>query len=429
VNPIHRGYLAVLCIALFGVSACKTPPSREPAAGEHWVASWGTSQQALGQPESLPASLWQDGTVRQIVRLSLGGSRLRVRVSNAYGTQMMALGEASIARALRPGSSEVVAGSLQPLRFNGQAAVRIPAGAEYLSDPVEMPVAAGQDLAITLYLAGSPGQQTGHAGARTHSFLVPGKQTHAASLDGAQAVTRWYALAGVEVSANPPARALVVAGDSITDGYGATTDGNNRWTDYLARRIARERKQPLAVINAGIGGGRLLRDGLGSNLASRFERDVLGRTGASHAIVFIGVNDIGVQRRAKEDTPEALAALLADFKQAHLQMIARAHARGICVLGATITPFMGSGYYQPAAANEALRQAVNDWVRQSGAFDGVLDFDLALRDPERPSYLHKTYDSGDGLHPSHAGYAALADAVPLESLDRCAYSRRAGSMQ
>ncbi|OON64614.1 GDSL family lipase [Massilia sp. KIM] len=421
--------MAVLCVALFGLSACATSPSREPAAGQHWVASWGTSPQALGQPESLPATLWRDGTVRQIVRLSLGGSRVRVRVSNVYGTQMMVLGEASIGRALRAGSSEVVAGSLQPLRFNGQAAVRIPAGGEYLSDPVEMPVAAGQDLAVTLHLSGDPGQQTGHAGARTHSFLAPGRQTNAPSLDGAQAVTRWYALAGVEVSADSPARALVVAGDSITDGYGATTDGNNRWTDYLARRIARERKQPLAVINAGIGGGRLLRDGLGSNLASRFERDVLGRAGVSHAIVFIGVNDIGVLRRAKEDTPEALAAMLDDFKQAHLQMIARAHARGVCVIGATITPFMGSGYYQPAAANEALRQAVNDWVRRSGAFDGVLDFDRALRDPQQPSYLSKTYDSGDGLHPSHAGYAALAEAVPLESLERCAYSRRVGSTQ
>jgi lysophospholipase L1-like esterase len=222
---------------------------------------------------------------------------------------------------------------------------------------------------------------------------------------------------------------VVVIGDSITDGYGTTTDGNNRWTDHLAARLAREGK-PVAVINAGIGGNRLLQDGLGPSLVSRFERDVLARGNVSHAIVFIGVNDIGVQRRDQADTPAALAAMLEDVKAAHRQLIARAHAKGVCVIGATITPFMGSSYYGPQAANEALRQSINDWVRQSGAFDAVLDFDGVLRDPARPGYLAKTYDSGDGLHPSHAGYAALAAAVPVTRFDTCAYgSRRAGSMQ
>ncbi|MET0983393.1 MAG: SGNH/GDSL hydrolase family protein, partial [Telluria sp.] len=200
------------------------------------------------------------------------------------------------------------------------------------------------------------------------------------------------------------------------------TDGNNRWTDVLVRRLAQDGRQPVAVINAGIGGGRLLREGLGPSLVSRFERDVVARNGVSHAIVFIGVNDIGVLRRANEDTPEAIEAMLADFKAAHLQMVRRAHAKGICVIGATITPFMGSGYYKPSAQNEAMRQAFNGWMRQSGAFDGVLDFDQALRDPARPGYLDKAWDSGDGLHPSHTGYAALAEAVPLESLNKCSYS-------
>ncbi len=422
-NIYRPGRLAIAVLAAFGLGACAFPPSAHDSGARHWVASWGTSQMSYGQAEAMPAELWKDGTVRQVVRLSLGGSQVRVRISNAYGSEMLVVNEASIARAVRSGSSEVVAGSLQGLRFNGSSAVRIPAGAEYVSDPVDLAAVSGLDIAVTMHLANAAGQQTGHAGARTTTFLAPGRQTAAASLEGAKTVTRWHQLADIEVSAAPAARAVVVIGDSITDGYGATTDANNRWTDHLVQRIAQDGKRQLAVINAGIGGGRLLREGLGPSLVTRFERDVLARNGVSHAVVFIGVNDIGVLRRSKEDTPQAIAAMLEDLKQAHLQMIARAHAKGICVIGATITPFMGSGYYAPAQHNEALRQAVNDWMRSEKAFDGVLDFDGVLRDPARPSYLAKDYDSGDGLHPSHAGYAVLAAAVPLQQFDSCAYSR------
>lgn len=418
--------MAIAVLAAFGLSACSLLPSASDHGARHWVASWGTSQMPYGQAEAMPAELWKDGTVRQVVRLSLGGSQVRVRISNAYGSDMLVVNEASIARAVRPGSSEVVTGSLQSLRFNGSTAVRIPAGAEYVSDPVDLAAASGLNVAVTLHLANAAGQQTGHAGARTTTFLAPGSQAMAARLDNAKTVTRWHQLADIEVSAPAPARAVIVIGDSITDGYGATTDANNRWTDHLVQRIAQDGKRQLAVINAGIGGGRLLREGLGPSLVTRFERDVLARNGVSHAIVFIGVNDIGVLRRSKEDTPEAIETMLGDFKQAHLQLIARAHAKGICVIGATITPFMDSGYYAPAQHNEALRQAVNDWVRGEKAFDGVLDFDKALRDPARPSHLAKANDSGDGLHPSHAGYAALAAAVPLQQFDKCTYSRLPG---
>ncbi len=421
------GRLAIAVLAALGLGACSSayqlPSAASGSGAPHWVSSWGTSQMPYGQAEAMPAAFWKDGTVRQIVRLSLGGSQVRVRISNAYGSDMLIVNEANIARAVRPGTSELVAGSLQPLRFNGSTSVRIPAGAEYVSDPIDLAATRGLDVAITMHLANAAGQQTGHAGSRTTTFLAPGRQTGAASLLDAKTVTRWHQLADVEVSAAPAARAVVVIGDSITDGFGATTDANNRWTDHLVQRIAQDGRRPLAVINAGIGGGRLLREGLGPSLVTRFERDVLARNGVSHAVVFIGVNDIGVLRRSKEDTPQAIAAMLEDLKQAHLQMIARAHAKGICVIGATITPFMGSGYYAPAQHNEALRQAVNDWMRSEKAFDGVLDFDGVLRDPARPSYLAKAYDSGDGLHPSHAGYAALAAAVPLQQFDSCAYSR------
>jgi lysophospholipase L1-like esterase len=216
---------------------------------------------------------------------------------------------------------------------------------------------------------------------------------------------------------------VVAIGDSITDGYGVVTDTNTRWTDGLATRLREKGMNEVGVVNAGIGGGRLLRDGLGPNLVSRFERDVLQRAGVSHAIVMIGVNDLGVQHRNKDDSPAARQQLLADMEEAQRQIAARAHARGVCLIGATITPYARSAYYQPGLDNEADRQAYNRFVRESGVFDGVVDFDAALRDPARPSYLRKDYDN-DGLHPNQAGYQAMADAVPLDLLKSCSIKAR-----
>jgi lysophospholipase L1-like esterase len=237
-------------------------------------------------------------------------------------------------------------------------------------------------------------------------------------------VARWYQLAGIEVQGAPGAHAVVAIGDSITDGYGVNPDTNARWTDALATRLRASGMGNVAVVNAGIGGGRLLRDGLGPNLSSRFERDVLARPGVSHAIVLIGVNDFGVQHRNKEDTPQARARLLDDLKVAHRQLVAKAHAQGVCVIGATISPYAGSQYYAPGADNEADRQQYNAWIRTSGVFDGVIDFDATLRDPADPTRLKKTYDN-DGLHPSLDGYKAMGEAVPLEQLASCRIAPRA----
>jgi lysophospholipase L1-like esterase len=247
---------------------------------------------------------------------------------------------------------------------------------------------------------------------------VHGNQVEAASWPRAETFTRWYQIAGVEVKADAAAHAIVAIGDSITDGYGVAPDTHARWTDGLATRLRAAGMTDVGVVNAGIGGGRMLRDGLGPNLVARFDRDVLARPGVSHAIVMIGVNDFGVQHRNKEDTPAERARLLDDLKQAYRQIVARAHAQGVCVLGATIGPYGGSGYYQPGAANEADRIAYNDWIRTAGVVDGVVDFDAALRDPARPGHLLKALDN-DGLHPSPAGYDAMADAVPLAQLQAC----------
>jgi lysophospholipase L1-like esterase len=390
---------------------------------EHWVATWGTAQLVPDEKNELPAAQWRDASLRQVVRASLPGHRMRVKLTNVFGTQPLTVDAASVGLSVGPGSSDLVAGSLRPLRFGGAAGVTIPAGAEYLSDPVDLDVQPAADLAVTLHFPAAPARQTSHPGARATSFVASGNGVMEATWARAEKVTRWYELTGVEVLAPKGARAVVAIGDSITDGYGVQPDTNGRWTDALATRLRTFGMHDVGVVNAGIGGGRMLRDGLGPNLASRFERDVLARAGVSHAIVMIGVNDFGVQRRDKEDTPAARQQLLADLEEAQRQIVARAHQQGVCVIGATITPYARSDYYKPGPDNEADRQAYNRWIRQSGTFDGVADFDALLRDPARPDYLSHAYDN-DGLHPSIDGYRKMADAVPLDALKTCAYAAR-----
>jgi lysophospholipase L1-like esterase len=391
--------------------------------GHHWVASWGAAQQLPEPANELAAEHWRDASLRQIVHLTLGGSRFRVRISNAYGTAPLLLENASVALASAPGNATVNAPTLRPLTFDGRNAVMIPAGAEYYSDTVNMELKPAADLAISLYFKGEPARQTGHPGARTNSFLAKGNRVMDAEWTDAGKVTRWYAISDVEVQAPRAVGAMVAVGDSITDGYGVTVDGNNRWTDVLAARL-RQEGQALGVINAGIGGGRMLRDGLGTNLAARFDRDVLSRAGVTHALVLIGVNDLGGMHRNTPDLPADRQQLLADLKMAHRQLAERARAHGVCLIGATVTPYVGSDYYHPEPENEADRQELNTWIRQSGVFDAVADFDAALRDPAQPQRMVAAYDSGDHLHPSLAGYRAIADAVPLAALRKTCGSAR-----
>jgi lysophospholipase L1-like esterase len=410
---------SLLSLSVAGCAAIPAGTASSPAAGDHWVASWGSAQLVPEGQNELPAAQWQDASLRQIVRVSLGGRTLRVKLSNVFGTAPLVIDAGSVALAAAPGRAYVIAASLRALRFGGAASVTIPAGGEYLSDPVDLPVAAGADLAISLHFAQAPARQTGHPGARATSFRSAGNQVEAASWPQAETFTRWYQITGVEVKSGPGTHTVVAIGDSITDGYGVQPDTYARWTDGLATRLRGAGMTDVGVVNAGIGGGRMLRDGLGPNLVSRFERDVLARPGVSHAIVMIGVNDFGVQHRNKEDSPAARARLLDDLEQAYRQIVARAHAQGVCVLGATISPYGGSGYYAPAPDNEADRLAYNRWIRTAGVVDGVVDFDAALRDPARPDHLRKALDN-DGLHPSApAGYRAMADAVPLEQLKTC----------
>ncbi len=386
-----------------------------PGAQSHWVASWGAAQQIADAPNELPAAGWRDGSLRQTFHLSLGGSRLRVRLSNVHGNAPLTVQGASVALALAPGKPAIDATTLRALTFDGKPSVMIPAGAEYYSDPVALDVKPAGDLAVSMYLTAAPARQTSHSGSRATSFYVKGNRVMDADWAAAATIPRWFIVSDVDVQAPRGAGALVAVGDSITDGYGVTTDGNDRWTDVLAARLRQDGRQ-LGVVNAGIGGGRMLRDGIGPNLVSRFERDVLARAGVTHALVFIGVNDLGGQHRNTPDLPADREKLLADLRLAHRQLAERARGRGICMIGATITPYVGSDYYHPEPENEADRQQINQWIRTSGVFDAVVDFDAAVRDPAQPQKMSKALDSGDHLHPSLAGYRALADAVPLEIL-------------
>lgn len=418
-----RQQLAATCIAailLFGnsVSAQNNSVGKASDRAPRWIVSWGSAQMVPEGQNELAAELWRNTSLRQVVRVSLGGSRVRVRISNAFGTTPLMLQGASIARSIGAGKAEVEATSLRTLRFSGRPAVMIPAGAEYYSDPVDLEHGAGSELAVSMHFKGEPVRQTGHPGSRTTSFIAQGDRTMEAAWPEASKVARWYQLADVEVQAPPAVGALVAIGDSITDGYGATTDGNDRWPDQLAQRLRREGAPAMGIVNAGIGGGRMLRDGLGPNLVARFDRDVLSRSGVTHAIVHIGVNDLGGQHRNGEDIPEARKQLVEDMQGAYRQLAERAHAQGICIIGATITPYVGSDYYRPNADNEADRQALNAWIRNSGVFDAVADFDAALRDPAQPDRMQAKLDTGDHLHPSIAGFRVMADAVPIAALRR-----------
>jgi lysophospholipase L1-like esterase len=359
----------------------------------------------------------QDATLRQIVHLSLGGTKLRVRFSNAFGSQALVIDAAHIARSADKTTAKTMPGTDRALTFDGRAAISIPPGADYLSDPISLDAPALSNLAVSIHLPQAPVGETGHPGSRATSYYVHGNHTADADLPGAGHVDHWYQLTGVEVVAAPAASTIVAFGDSITDGHAATTNGDDRWPDVLAARLqANAATRNRAVVNVGIGGNHLLTDGLGPNALARMDRDVFARPAAKAVILLEAINDLGKLSREDVRTPEMHKALVTDLIAAYRQMILRAHAQGVRVIGCTVTPYVGSDYYHPDAASEADRQALNAWIRTSGMFDSVVDLDKAIRDPAHPDRMVPAYDSGDHLHPSVAGYKAMGKAINLEVL-------------
>jgi lysophospholipase L1-like esterase len=377
----------------------------------HWVGSWATAVQGVvGAPAQ-----YSNQTLRLIVRSSVGGNQVRVRLSNELGTQRMVIGAARIA--LRSVAESIDPATDRALTFGGVASITVPAGAPVLSDPVSLDVPPLSELAISIYLPHPTTVSTVHLlGLQTSYVSAPdsGDLTDAGTLLPANPIGSWPLLTGVHVKASRRAAAIVVLGDSITDGVGSTVDASRRWPDMLSERLqARPNLDHLAVLNHGIIGNRLLRPGtgpaaqlLGAAGLARFDRDVVAQPAVGFLVVLLGINDIGA--------PVSEAVTVDELMAGHRQLIERAHVRGIKIFGATLPPFEGAtipGFYTPEG--EQKRQAINEWIRTAGAYDGVIDFDRALRDPSHPTRLLPAYDSGDHLHPNDAGTRAMAEAVPL----------------
>ena len=389
-------------------------PAQAPPGAPDWVGSWASAQQAPEANNSLAPGDLRDATLRQVVHLSIGGQALRVRISNTFGAAPLEFTSVHVARPVSTASPRIDASTDRALTFSWRPDVVIPAGAEYISDAIVFAVEAQSDLAITFHLGQPPAVETGHPGSRTTSYLMHGDHVAEADLPGAITFDHWFNLAGVEVSAPPGAAAVVTLGDSITDGRGSTTNGNDRWPDDLARRLHAELpSRCLAVLNLGIGGNRLLLDGLGPNVLARFDRDVLAQPGVRYLIVLEGLNDIGTFGLQESTMQAAHDQLVHAMIAAYEQIVLRARAHGIRVFGGTLTPFTGSAFYNPGPRSEADRVAVNRWIRAVNHFDAVIDFDQALRDPQKPQQLLPAYDSGDHIHPSPAGYRAMAEAIRL----------------
>jgi lysophospholipase L1-like esterase len=376
----------------------------EPAdVGPHWVGTWGTAPQLM-EPRNLPPPGLTSNTLRQVVHISIGGKKVRVHFSNAFGNGPLAL--AAVRAAVSVGGSAIKTETEKALTFSGQPSVTIPAGETIFSDALDFDLAPLSDVAVTIYFHEMPRDVTGHPGSRTTSFLEAGDAVSAAELPAAARTPHWYGLTGIDVLAENPAAAIVTLGDSITDGRGSETDKNNRWPDDFANQLQTHAgTQTLAVLNEGIGGNCVLRGGLGPTAAARFDRDVLGQASVRWLIVLEGVNDIGGSRGTNSTVADDLIA-------AYQKFIDQAHAKNIRVFGGTITPFGNSFYDSPS--HETARQTVNAWIRNGGKFDAVIDFDAAVRDPQNPSKLLPAADSGDHLHPNVNGYQMMADCVDLK---------------
>jgi lysophospholipase L1-like esterase len=393
-----------LALAAAAVLALGAPASGATGENGAWVDAWAASPQpgATGVAGFPTPSSFDNQTVRLVVHAQAAGNQVRVKLSNAFGDRPLVIGAGKVAR--RTTGAGIDPDTSRPLTFGGRSTIAVPAVAEVLSDPVELRVTAGADLAVDLYLPQPTGVPTWHFDAEQTSYITAGNHAGDAVLPAANAVTSWFFLTDVAVSTGRGAAGIVALGDSITDGYGSTVDANHRWPNYLADRLGHGR---LSVIDEGISAGRLLHDVVGPSALARFGRDVLAKPSARYVITLIGINDIGLPGAFGRPAEDVSAA---DIEQGYQQLVARAHENGLRIFAGTLTPIEGSVYDKPA--NEAKRQEVNGWLRGGASgFDGIVDFDTAVRDPAHPTRLLAAYDSGDHLHPGDAGYQAMANAV------------------
>ena len=375
-------------------------------AQQSWTGTWGAASSAVvNESGSLPEPI----TYREVVHVSRGGRAVRVTFTNELGTDPLRIAGAQIG--LRAVGGDVVPGSDKPLLFGGQTSIEIPPGAVAVSDAAEMKLAPLTDVAVTLLLPQQPLHiVTAHPLALTTNYAARGDALTSPTLTQPTPIMQWRFLKNIEVSGGSSGAAIVAFGDSITDGHASTPDANRRWPDELAKRLqADKRLNGLGVLNEGISGNRLLHDVSGPNALARFDRDVLSQSRVRYLVLLEGINDIGRTAQPRKPGEEVTAQQII---WGYEQIIERAHAHGIKVYGATLTPFLGAAYATPAG--ETMRQTVNAWTRTPGHFDGVVDFDQITRDPAHPGTFLSTYECGDHLHPSDAGYKAMGDSIDLQ---------------
>jgi lysophospholipase L1-like esterase len=433
--PAARRIALSVCLLAIAVSLAADRAVAQQK-GEHWVATWAASPQgprfgfprfvtpppapaansAQTPPANAPAPpplfpappTLNNQTVRMILKTSIGGHRVRVQLSNAFGTEALHIGAAHIA--LHGKDSAIVAGSDKALTFSGHPSVSIPAAAEIFSDPLDFEVPALGDLVISVYVPVEAASTIHLTGLHTTYISQPGDFTGAAAIDNPTTRELWYWIDGVDVIAPEKSAAIVAFGDSITDGATSTPNTDSSWPSQLAIRLAADKKTAgLAIINEGISGNRLLGDGAGINALARFDRDVLSQPGVKYLIILEGINDIGIGNIP--GAPPSESPSTDDLIAAHKQMIERAHMHGIKVIGATLTPYVGAGY--ATERGEGMREALNDWIRTSHNYDAVIDFDKAVQDPSNPKQILPSFNIRDHLHPNDAGYKAMAAAIDL----------------
>ncbi len=400
--------IAGLLLVLVFFSLSEARPTKKGHQNGNWIGTWAAPIQLVEPRNMAPEPGLSDNTLRQVVHVSIGGNRLRVEFSNTFGTAPLTLKTAHIADALQADSSAIVPGTDKTLTFNGKQEITIQPGKSVMSDPISFDLKPLSNVTITIHYGHVSPMVTGHPGSRSTSYLVKGNEVNRTSLPGAVKTDHWYTIEGIQVMAPKSASSIVVLGNSITDGHASGTNKNARWPDDLARRLqANSGTKDISVLNQGIGGNCILHGCLGPTALSRFYRDVINQPKVKWLIILEGINDIGGSR-GPQNANIVAERLIDSYKW----MIKTAHEHGIKVYGATMTPFAGSFYDRPG--HIPAWSKVNKWIRNSGRFDAVIDFDAAVRDPANPMHLLPKYDSGDHLHPGPLGYRVMADAINLK---------------
>jgi len=385
--------------------AAKSADGKDGNDSLSWVTTWSTSQQLVEPGNMPPAPGLTNNTLRQIVRISIGGEGLRLRLSNEFSKGTVTI--QAVAIAVSREGSIIDAATQKMLTFGGKNSVTMPAESEIYSDPLAFHLVTGSRLAVTIHFGETSPTVTGHPGSRTTSFILEGDKTQSVDFAGAIGTDHWYMIQSIDVKTNSEAAAIIALGNSITDGRGSGTNKQNRWTDILSERLLdNPHTKHYSVLNAGIGGNCVLRGGLGPTALNRFDRDVLSQSGVRWLIILEGINDIGCIRNQ-----ESAQRVAQELIEAYTIMIEKAHAHGIKVYGGTILPFAKSFYDAPY--RQEARDIVNEWIRSSGKFDAVIDFDKAMRSSDDPKTILPDLHSGDFLHPNEAGYKIMGECIDL----------------